>query len=289
MMPKEKGVPALVLATGVYGLYGVFSRMIGLEFGVFTQNWLRNFLVAATLFVYVTFAKKWIRIRKEDFLWILFWILSGMFSTLALFISFNILPIGVSYFVTYVGIIISGSLVGLLLFKEAVNKIKLFSIFLALLGLVIIFHTSLNLTNLLLVVPLISGAFTGIWYTISKKFSNRYPNIQLVFLDATVGGIFSFLLTLFFREHLPQFTFTISWTGIALFALAQLVTVQLVVYGFKHTTVHLGTIIMPLETVFGAFFAFLFFKEVLSSATFIGGILILFAAIMPYIHIAKTK
>lgn len=44
-----KGYFALILVAAIYGAYGVFIRLIGKQFSVFSQSWIRSLIVVVTV------------------------------------------------------------------------------------------------------------------------------------------------------------------------------------------------------------------------------------------------
>ena len=46
------GFFSLAFATLLYGLYGVASKIIGIDFGVFFLGWSRSLVIALIVFVY---------------------------------------------------------------------------------------------------------------------------------------------------------------------------------------------------------------------------------------------
>ena len=63
---KTLGAGALLLAASLYGLYGIFSRLIGPAFGNFNQNWIRNLLVTALIATVIIFTKTRLQKSKKD-------------------------------------------------------------------------------------------------------------------------------------------------------------------------------------------------------------------------------
>jgi len=47
------GTVSLITAAGFYGLYGIFSRLIGSDFGNFRQNWVRNIFAFLIILIYI--------------------------------------------------------------------------------------------------------------------------------------------------------------------------------------------------------------------------------------------
>lgn len=290
MNKKSSGLFALFIATAIYGLYGSFSRLIGLNFGVFSQNLIRNFLVIAISIAIVLLLGSWKTIRRSDRKWLFIWVLSSLSTTFGSFIAFNKLAIGTTYFLFHAGMMLGGYIIGKIVFGEVLNRIKVLSLFLILIGLSIIFSISLT-SNLLLwaVIAFISGASTGVWNTMSKKVSQHYSSFQLTILDGLGGLIFSIIAARIFHEQIPKISFSLTWIVLILFALSQLVNIQLIVYGFRKTQAQIGSLIMPLEIVFGALFAYIIFHETISTSTIIGGSLIFLATILPNLYKDKAN
>lgn len=274
---------ALVTAAAFYGLYGIFSRLIGNSFGNFNQSWIRNIIVIALILLAIAVNRtKLVSLHKKDIKWIILWFMSGSWLTVLTFIAFNNLPIGTTYLVLYSTMIISGFLSGAIFFKEKITSPKIVSLILSLVGLFIIYRFSISPDKFLYVfLVLISGFMIGIWNTISKKFSDHYHNNQIVLMDAVSTVIAVFIGSVIFKERLPQTILSISWVWIGLYAIIQTINVGLIVYGFKNVEAQIGSIILPVEIVFATLFAYLIFHEIPDPLIFVGGIFIILAAIIP--------
>lgn len=186
MRNRRLGVLSLFSVAALYGLYGVYSRKIGSAFGNFNQCWVRNLLVALIVILIIFCQRLKLKpLQKKDIKWILIWVLSGSWVTVLTFIAFNHLKIGTVYLVLYSAMIISGYLSGKLFFKERSSLAKVVSLLLALSGLLIIYKFDVSRKEVFYVlIILLSGAMTGLWNTISKKFSDNYPSLQMVLMDA---------------------------------------------------------------------------------------------------------
>jgi drug/metabolite transporter (DMT)-like permease len=80
---------------------------------------------------------------------------------------------------------------------------------------------------------------------------------------------------------IPEFTFSLAWLGLILYAVSQLAGDFMIIKGTRLVEAHVGSLILPFEAFFGALFAFMFFKETLTLTTILGGLLILTGAIIP--------
>src|SRR3989344_4998688 len=195
MKNPKLGTISLFTAAGFYGLYGIFSRLIGTSFGSFSQNWVRNIIVLALISGVVIVRKtKLLAIQKKDLKWIILWLLSGSWVTVLTFIAFNNLQIGTTYLIIYSSMIVAGFISGKIFFKEKLNLLKTTSLVLCFLGLVIIYRFSISSNEVIYVIlAFTSGFMTGVWNTISKKFSDHYSNNQIVMMDAA-GGVIAALI-----------------------------------------------------------------------------------------------
>lgn len=288
---RFRGMSALLTATVFYGLYGIFSRFIGEEFGAFNQNWVRNLIVAFfCLLAILVKREQLVRIKKQDIKWVVFWLLSGSWVTVLTFIAFNNLNIGTTYLLIYCSMITSGYLSGKIFFNEKMFLHKYVSLFLVFAGLLVIFRFSVETKDTVYIaMALTSGSMTGLWNTLSKKFSDKYPNTQLVLLDSTISVAVALAGSMAFREAFPTSVSADRWAWLVFYALVQFVNVGLVIYGFKNLEAQLGSIILPIEIVFAMLFGFLFFKETQSLYSLVGAILIILGAIAPNLDMRTEK
>lgn len=285
------GTISLIFAAALYGSYGILSRFIGESFGPFAQNWLRSlmvFFIATTLIVFTRLKLR--RIHKKDYPWIVLWLFAGSTGWLT-FIAFNNLPLGTVYFLTYATMIISSYTSGKLLYGEKLDVVKIISVCLAIVGLYLIYSFSITPEKIpFAFVAFASGAVTGFWNTISKKFSDSYSELQLIFVDSIFSPIFGFIMWYFIRDQIAPVTLIAPWFWLLVFSFVGIGTTGLIIFGFKHLEAQIGSIILPIEIVFAIIFGFVFFGETLSLTALIGGGLIGSAAILPsVVMLTKTK
>ena len=244
MKNNLRGITSLLMAASLYGLYGIYSRMIGIEFGAFSQNWIRNLLVAIiALALLKTLKKRTIRLRAKDKKWIIGWILCGSWVTIFTFIAFNNLPIGTVYFLVYAAMIIGGFLSGRVFYKEKLTSLKIVSLILAGSGLLIIYSLTIPKGSIVFAgLSLLGGFLTGLWNTLSKKFSNHYPTLQLVLIDSVASAVVGLIGAILVQEKLslPLLSKGLPW--VLIYALTQVATVGLIITGFKNIEAQKGSI-----------------------------------------------
>lgn len=280
---QTRGIISLLSASFLYGFFGIYARIIGSEFDVFTQNWIRNILVIGlSLSLLVLFRQKWKKIRKKDILWIVSWIISDILFVITFFIAFNNLTIGTTLFLLYSGITVTGYIAGSFLLNEKLNATKLIAIIITIVGLLLICGEQIYTTKAsFLLLGLMSGIVGGLWFVLPKLISNSYPKLQLIILDALGILVVNFLLSQYNQQAIPPFNFSAAWLGILMYGITQIVADFLVIYGFRLVEAHVGSLILPLEVVFGIVLAYFIFYETLSTFTMVGGILVLTGSIIP--------
>ncbi len=283
-----KGFLALLSGTAFFGLLGVFSRMIGMEFGVFNASWVRNLIVLVLVGIYLVRIKKWRRVDKADRKWLVIWSFFGMFTTIGIFVGSNRLTIGSTMLFFYAGMILTSYLGAYVMFREKLNLAKLVSIGLAFLGLMIIYSNAFSFKDALgFWAVFLGGGSNGIWAVLSKKVSKVYDNFQLIFIDALVSVLFCLGIAVCLGERLQLQGFGRSWLVIAIWAVSSLGVIWTAIYGYKKLEAQKATLVLPMRVVFGAFWGYLFYKEVLGVEVLVGGLMILVAAVLP--NIVKSK
>lgn len=288
MNKTVKGSIFIVLATASYGFYGILSRMIGNDFGDFSQSWTRNTIILVLVGLFLFLTKTWKTIDRKDRKWMILWPLSDVISIVFMYKTINNLSIGTSYFLFYASMILGGFIFGKILYKEKLNAIKIVSIILSILGLILIFSAEFSMEKIQFIVfGLLAGVSTSLWNNLSKKVSDRYPNSQLIVIDASVALGATLIGSLIVKDSIPPLSNPV-WNWQIIYALAQISAVAFVIRGFRYLEAQLASIILPIEIIFAVIFGFIFFQEKLLLKTLLGGFLIASAAILPYIRQKKV-
>ena len=161
---QTRGIASLLLASFLYGFFGIYARLIGAEFDVFTQNLIRNiFVITLSALLIAIFKQKWRKISNKDIPWITAWVSSDIIFVITFFIAFNNLPIGTTLFLLYSGITITGYILGSFLLNEKLNRLKIIAIIITFIGLLFICGEQLNTIKAkFLLLGLLSGIVGGI-------------------------------------------------------------------------------------------------------------------------------
>ena len=283
------GFFSLAFATLLYGFYGVVSKIVGIDFGVFFLGWSRSLVIALIVFVYFFFVRQWIVVRKEHYKWFATMSTFGIASFLAIFVAFNRLPIGVALFTYYASSTLASYCIGYVLFKEKFTASKILLLGISLMGLLLLFYDRFQSGSIaLLLLACFSGVAGAVWNVFSKKVSPVYPTTQIIFIDALIAIAISLPLSLLTSEPVALSSFTEKLPIIVLFAGITVGSNIFTLIGFKYLAAQIASIIMLLEAVYGVIFGWLFFKEILSPLEMIGGMFIILSVAFSH-FVAKNS
>lgn len=280
-----KGAVSLLITTLLFGIFGVLSRLIGYTLPVFYLAAFRSFTTAGILFVFLQQKHSFTYLTLHDGIWITLRSIGGMVGVVGFFIAVNAVPLGTSYFILYVGILITGFLLSKLMFHEKLDGIHYAALCCAILGLSFLYTVILEQSSIgYFLLLFASGIGAAVWNTFPKNITAAHSSESLAFWDNFIGAILTFLYSLFAGEQWVLPTVSAVWGYNLIFSILMVGTGQLIVYGFRHIDSHIGNIFMLGEVLFGVLFGYLFYNEIISVRAGIGGILIIFAMALPDIY-----
>ncbi|MDP2927140.1 MAG: DMT family transporter [bacterium] len=281
---KTASIISLLFAALLWSFWGVFSRLLGIDFGIFYQAFSRGLIVFLILSGVLLLKRDWKRILPADYKWFLGMSLLGLLSTVSAFVAFNYLTIGTALFVLYAASTLGGYFLGAILFRERLTRTKIISLLISFAGLFVIFSVTFEPAKLFyLLSSVLAGLGFAGWQVLSKKVSNRYSLLQIMTIDNLIFTVSSLFLTLGFKENIILPSFSFPWLIVILFALLVIGAAFLNIFGFRRLGAQEGSLIMLLEPVFGVILGWLFYRELLTIYSLIGGALIIFGAALPNI------
>ncbi len=288
---QKVGALFILSGTALFGLYGVFSRLIKLGFNTFSQTFIIGFIAAITILVVFKYRRySWKKIQRGDMLWFVLWGTSGALVTALMFLSFNNIAIATSYFMFYSMMVVAGIIFGKIFFLEEFNILKFMSLSLSIIGLVFVFYSETGPAFIKYeMFALMGGILAGFWNTASKKISSNYASTQMMLINSSFMIIVGILGMIIMKEPIPLSIPIEAWGYIILYAILELVAAILIILGFKHLEAQKASLLMPTEVVFAAIFGFIFYKEIPTILVLIGGLLIMIGAIMPNIKSRSNK
>jgi len=284
------GFSTLFSAAFLYATTNIFFRLIGYNLPLYFQNFVRSVFMSLILLVPAIYFKKWKKLNKNDIPWIIARTIGGVVALIAYYIAINFLKIGTTYFLFYASSTISGYIGGKLLFNEKLNARKIISLLLSIFGLTLVYSISVDAESFLyIILAMIAGVGFAFWTTFAKKISGTYSAIQLNLVDNVISAICFCAVSIIIREVWIVPDFSKIWLANYGLGIIFIFTGQLVVYGFRHLEAQIGSLVMLSEILFGLIVGVIFYKEIISLPTFIGGALIIVAAILPKLNFKKLN
>src|SRR5258708_6945577 len=285
-MNNFKGVGSLLLCGLLYGLYGIFVRVLQTQqLGTFQQIFLRNtsaFMLA--LLAVFLLKTKW-SVPKSKRKLVFFYCIPYPLSIIFLTLAFLHTQIAVAVFAMYSSSIALCYVIGYVFFKEKLTKLKILSAILLFVGLAFFaMPFSTKSVNIGLVYGLLAGVFAGINVGMRKFLGNHIERFVLITTQMLGGIVITILFLLFFHQtNFPPLS-SLSVLISLLFGLVVVIICYLSLVGFQYLDINVGAIVVSSELIFAPLFAILFFKEIPNAYQIEGG-----ACIIGAIVIANIK
>ena len=285
MSDKLKGSSALFTAAFIYSTFGILIRQMAVMFGDSAQTAAR-FGIAFVFILLLNFIRKQsIALPREAL--VRACILGITFGFVVLFftISVNNTKLSNSVFLLYAGSMISSLIIGTFLFKEKLTAVKIVALVLTFSGLYMYSNAFLVLSNGILA-GLASGLFDGISNAIRKtlKGINRNSILTYQFL---FSSLLATLVLVVSGDVIIKDIALLPVIAMIIFAILQIGLGNLLLFGFQHFDVNIGTVILATELFFATIIGFLLFKEVPTSREMIGGLFIFIASILSIVDLKQ--
>jgi len=281
---QARGGLALLGSAFILGTFGFLVRVLSEMFGTYAQVTARMalaFLILLAINLIYMRAKS--LTRKELGLSLLL----GLNSTAVLsFFTIAILTTKVAntVFLLYCGSILISLFLGAVLYRESFGAQKMIALVLALIGLYM-YSDSLIVLGLGTVAAILSGVFEGVGNVVRKALQgvDKPTVLQWQFLGCSISA---FILTLAMPEPIIKNISIVALVALLAFALCQIALNTLLLYGFQHFDVNIGSIILSTEVFFAAVMGYLLYGEILTTPEIIGGTAIFIASIIATINFA---
>lgn len=288
-MLYSKGVVYILISAVFYASYGVWSRLMGSSFGEFTQAWTRGLFLLVVILILNSKFKFLKKFGKKDLPWFMLIALAGGINQAPYYFGFQHLQIGTATLLFYASLVVGGYVMSKVFLQEKINSTKLFSLGLSILGMALIYKFSLSTGQLLAaVLTCVAGVLGAATVVLTKKLSGNYAELQIMIGYFALQVVINLPLAVLSHEEMPSFSNTTAWVAQILYAFSMLAANYAVIEGFKHVDGSIGSLIGIAEILFGAFFGWLLFSELISAFTLMGGIIIIAAAAYPSLR-ARTK
>lgn len=244
------GFFALLFTAFLFSTFGIMVRELDKAFGQLTQIALRFLLAGVLLLIWMIVRKLSFKIPRQKILHSIIFVLIGPIAVI--FFTYSIINIKASntIFLFYIGSITISFILGILIFKEEVNKQRLISLKLVFLGLLLfIYPFNSEFISLGVIAGLCAGIFDGISNMLRKSLK-EVPREILLFYNYGIGGLIVLLLA-FLKQETMITNITISSIIILIvYAFALIILGYLLLFGFKHFDINVGTIVLATEIFF---------------------------------------
>lgn len=281
MNDRTKGFLALSLAAFIFSFFGYFIRLQSNGFTDSGQLLYRSLWALLIVTIAIILKKSWILFKTELFAILIFGIASS-FYVLLFTISIGLTKASNVVMMLYVGSIITAFILGTLLFKESITKLKIISIALAIIGLAI-FAYPFNISGIALV-GIITGLASGFFDSTAnslRKFIKSSSKEVMLFFSLTIAVIFTSLISLnsgFVKDG--ETVASIAYIAGFIQAFFIVMVGYLLIYGFRHLDVNIGTIVLTSEIFISLGVNALLLNEKPSIYEFIGAVVIFFACVL---------
>lgn len=281
---NAQGALALLTAAFTYACFGLLIRVMATMFGNNAQVAFRFVFAFLFLAIFALLVKRPTKLTGKTLVKVA--ALGATFAGVVILftISVNLTKLGNSVFLLYAGSIITSLLIGTLVLKEKLTPMKVFAIVLSLIGLAM-YSSALLALSLGVVTAILSGLLDGVSNSLRKTLKGIDRNSILLYQYA-----FGSVITLLVLAIAPQDSIrTVSFWPIAaglIFAALLIGLGNLLLYGFQHFDVNVGTVILATELFFASLIGWIFFREVPAPNEAIGGAVIFLASILSAVDVS---
>jgi drug/metabolite transporter (DMT)-like permease len=290
MNSKNRAFIELIVATFFFSLFGVFTRLISDELGVFLQLLLRVGIMSAIFGAIGLLTKIYSRVQRKDLPLFIFrgFLIVTDFS--CFYIAVNDLSLGLTLFIFYSASVIIAFLFGAIFLKEKMDISKSLGLLAAIVGLFIMYSESFHGVLLLpSVAAFVSGTCFGLTVSTSKKLTDTYDSTQVNLVAYLVSFVLAIPLLLLSREAIPTAIPSMTIAELSGFALVGVAAFYLALDGFKYLEAQKASLVLLAELIFVIIIGWLLYSEIPTVRTIIGGLLILMALALPHLGLNRLQ
>jgi len=280
---KNKSIGLIITATILWGVTFPIMKIAVVSISPVYLTFIR--FAIASIILFILFYKRIISSSKGQ-------ILSGIYIGIFLYFGYYFQIIGIVYtsamhstLITSLYVVISPILAFFLL-KEGLDKKVIISLFLALIGLILItgiLITNVNIGDILTLFSAIAYSFQVVYV---DKYSKKYDPLALTFFQIIMVVPLSLLF-------LPFSGIQVAWNNTLIFSIIYLsifaTALALLLQNFGQQGLDSATasMVFALEPVFGVIFSYFILGETMGPLQILGGVFIVIAMIL--VSSRKTK
>jgi drug/metabolite transporter (DMT)-like permease len=280
---NTKGATALLGAAFTYACFGVLIREMAKMFGDNAQVAFRFVIALALLALFALLVKRPVKLSGKTLARVAFLGISFSGVVMLFTVSANLTKLGNTVFLLYAGSIITSLLIGTFAFKEKLTPVKVTAIILSLIGLAM-YSSALLTLSLGVVTAVLSGLFDGVSNSIRKTLSGIDRNSILLYQYAFGSACALLVLAIAPQGSIRTVGIMPVVAGVV-FSLLLIGLGNLLLYGFQHFDVNVGTVILATELFFALLLGWIFFHETPAPNEVVGGVVIFAASILSAIDV----
>lgn len=289
-MNKTKGFLSLLLAGFLFGIFGIFIRLLNSELTNYQQILFRSIVGFTFAFMIIIIFKRKVSFKNISITNLLLFAISLPLTIIFYTLSILKTKIILAVASLFLGSILFSLVSGILFFKEKLTVKKVLAIISSILALYLFtIPFSLTSINIGLIFGLLSGFTDALSNTFKKHLGGKVDKFLLVSIQMAGTIIVSMILMLttetFLVPHISPFIFLIG----LLFGFLLMVNNYLMLIGFQNFDLNLGTIILSSELLFASIIGYLFYKEIPTFNEMIGSGLIAFSVIIAHLNFKKAN
>lgn len=284
MSKYTRGVLYLCVAMLLYSIMPVLIRVLGRgHIPPASQVFLRYCVAFAAAGIYFAATKSKFLVKKKDMILLFFVALFG-YALVNLFYTYANLhtQIGTVMFIFNCSTVM-GPLLGYVFLKEKLNSTMIGAMLVGFVSLFFLFAPGPMVAWKSGAIFALLSAVGSSFYVIGRKKLGSYDSKLILLANTTVGVITLGIISLFMES---SFYFgggfasvsPLTWFITILFGLDNFTAYLFMTRGYQLLTAGTGSMVMLTENIIGVLFAYLFFAEIPTTASIIGGMLILAAS-----------
>ena len=286
MNTKIKGSIYLFTATILYSIMPVLIRTLGKgNIPPITQVFLRYTVACAAAIIFFRLSKLTYTVKKKD-IPLLFVVALFGYALVNVFYTFANLntQIGTVLFIFNCSTVL-GPVLGYIFLRERLSLAMGVATVIGIVSLFFLFSPGPMATWKVGAIFALFSAIGSSLYIIGRKKLSSYDSSLILVSNTIVGvivvGLLSFIIepSFYFNGGIESVT-VYTWVVTVLFGLDNFAAYYCMTKGFQLLSAGEGSMIMLTENIIGILFAFLFFREIPTIQSIIGGMLILFASIL---------
>ncbi len=258
------GLTSLISCAAVFGISSILIRILSSELSDLGQAMARMLLAGLIALNIFIVNRKPLDLKRVKAWQLIIFAFAFPLIVIFLTVSINLIKVASAIFYLYVGKILAAVLLDIFVFKEKMNLKRSISIILLISGLLFFLNPFAEgfTLSLGIIFGLIAGVIASVDAAFRKVLSGLVDRWFLVWMPMLTGSALCFVIIYFQGEDLNPIMSNNSFYILILSGALMIAAQMLMLIGFKHIDINLGTIILSSELIFTMIFAVFFFQEI---------------------------